>query len=141
MSAPRPWTLIAELTYACPLRCAYCSNPVTRPQAREPLTTPEWQRLLAEAEGLHMGAHLTSRLDEAGDLLSGLVGMNLDQFCQVALLPQGHFQAFLRATPDQRQRLQFCQDRAGLLLAPGLRITGQYGRRKAARQQYGGGGP
>ena len=23
----RPYTLIAELTYRCPLRCPYCSNP------------------------------------------------------------------------------------------------------------------
>ena len=30
----------------------------------------------------------------------GLLGMNLDQFCQVAMLPQGHFQAFLRADSD-----------------------------------------
>jgi len=48
---------------------------------------------------------LSSRLDEAGDLLSGLLGMNLDQFCQVALLPQGHFQAFLRADSAQRHQL------------------------------------
>ena len=48
---------------------------------------------------------LSSRLDEAGDLLSGLLGMNLDQFCQVALLPQGHFQAFLRADSAQRHHL------------------------------------
>ena len=27
-SAPRPYTLVAELTYRCPLRCVYCSNPV-----------------------------------------------------------------------------------------------------------------
>ena len=26
-SEPRPYTLIAELTYRCPLRCVYCSNP------------------------------------------------------------------------------------------------------------------
>src|SRR4029079_17123026 len=38
-------------------------------------------------------------------LVSGLLGMNLDQFCQVALLPQGHFQAFLRADSAQRHRL------------------------------------
>ncbi len=31
--------------------------------------------------------------------------MNLDQFCQVALLPQGHFQAFLRADSAQRHQL------------------------------------
>ena len=48
---------------------------------------------------------LSSRLDEAGDLLSGLLGMNLDQFCQVALLPQGHFQAFLRADSAHRHEL------------------------------------
>jgi len=48
---------------------------------------------------------LSSRLDEAGDLLSGLLGMNLDQFCQVVLLPQGQFQAFLRADSAQRHQL------------------------------------
>ena len=26
--APRPFTLVAELTYRCPLACAYCSNPL-----------------------------------------------------------------------------------------------------------------
>ena len=31
--------------------------------------------------------------------------MNLDQFCQVALLPQGQFQAFLRADSAQRHQL------------------------------------
>ena len=25
---PRPYTLVAELTYRCPLRCVYCSNPL-----------------------------------------------------------------------------------------------------------------
>jgi len=24
----RPYTLVAELTYKCPLRCVYCSNPL-----------------------------------------------------------------------------------------------------------------
>ncbi|MEM7581636.1 MAG: pyrroloquinoline quinone biosynthesis protein PqqE, partial [Cyanobacteria bacterium P01_A01_bin.80] len=28
MNINRPLTLIAELTYRCPLRCPYCSNPV-----------------------------------------------------------------------------------------------------------------
>ena len=48
---------------------------------------------------------LTSRLDEAGHLVTGLVGMNLTQFTQVALLPQGRFQAFLRARSEDRQKL------------------------------------
>jgi PqqA peptide cyclase len=25
---PRPYTLVAELTYRCPLACGYCSNPL-----------------------------------------------------------------------------------------------------------------
>ncbi len=48
---------------------------------------------------------LTSRLDEAGHLVGTLVGMNLTQFTQVAMLPQGRFQAFLRARSEDRQKL------------------------------------
>jgi pyrroloquinoline quinone biosynthesis protein E len=60
MNAPRPWTLIAELTYACPLRCAYCSNPVTRPSAGELLSLAEWQLVLTQAEELGvMQIHFT----------------------------------------------------------------------------------
>ena len=43
---------------------------------------------------------LSSRLDETGDLVTRLVGMNLPQFTQVAMLPQGRFQAFLRAKSE-----------------------------------------
>jgi pyrroloquinoline quinone biosynthesis protein E len=46
---PRPLGLIAELTYRCPLRCPYCSNPTEYPPAAGELTTAEWQRVLAEA--------------------------------------------------------------------------------------------
>ena len=28
MPPPRPFTLIAELSYQCPLHCPYCSNPM-----------------------------------------------------------------------------------------------------------------
>ena len=48
---------------------------------------------------------LSSRIDETGDLVTHLVGMNLPQFTQVAMLPQGRFQAFLRARSDDRHRL------------------------------------
>ncbi|SDH48021.1 AAA family ATPase [Nonomuraea jiangxiensis] len=48
---------------------------------------------------------LTTRLDEAGDLVGGLLGMNADQFCQVAMLPQGDFARFLRAEGDDRAKL------------------------------------
>ncbi|TIC86438.1 AAA family ATPase [Nocardioides sp. GY 10127] len=48
---------------------------------------------------------LSTRLDETGHLVSGVLGMNLTQFTQVAMLPQGRFQAFLRATSDERHQL------------------------------------
>src|SRR6478735_6652264 len=45
---------------------------------------------------------LTNRLDEAGQLVTGLLGMTCSQFTQVAMLPQGRFQAFLRASSTER---------------------------------------
>lgn len=45
---------------------------------------------------------LTNRLDDAGLLVTSLLGMTSTQFNQVALLPQGRFQAFLRATSIER---------------------------------------
>ncbi|GAA2150611.1 SMC family ATPase [Nocardioides koreensis] len=48
---------------------------------------------------------LSSRLDETGHLVTRLVGMNLAQFTQVAMLPQGRFQAFLRARSEERHQL------------------------------------
>lgn len=51
-SAPRPYTLIAELTYRCPLRCPYCSNPTDLTAHDGELSTDEWRRVLGEAEAL-----------------------------------------------------------------------------------------
>ena len=48
---------------------------------------------------------LSTRLDEAGHQITHLVGLNLTQFCQVAMLPQGRFQAFLRARSEERHKL------------------------------------
>jgi pyrroloquinoline quinone biosynthesis protein E len=49
---PRPYTLIAELTYRCPLRCVYCSNPLELERHRHELDTEDWIRVLMEAEEL-----------------------------------------------------------------------------------------
>ena len=76
-----------------------------RPKKRGTGTTREQARVTVTEHVDGDWVPLTSRLDEAGDLISGLLGMNLDQFCQVALLPQGHFQAFLRADSGQRHQL------------------------------------
>jgi PqqA peptide cyclase len=71
MRVPRPYALLAEITYRCPLHCPYCSNPVAVSLPRgsklhkggcEPphfgelsshnhheLTTDEWKRVIGEA--------------------------------------------------------------------------------------------
>ena len=60
MTAPRPYTLVAELTYACPLACPYCSNPLDFAAQRAELTTDDWRRVFTEAEALGvMQLHLT----------------------------------------------------------------------------------
>ena len=50
--AERPYTLVAELTYRCPLRCVYCSNPLDYGRHSEELDTETWLRVLHEAEDL-----------------------------------------------------------------------------------------
>ena len=49
---PRPYTLVAELTYRCPLRCVYCSNPTDWNRHADALTTDDWLRVFREAEAL-----------------------------------------------------------------------------------------
>jgi pyrroloquinoline quinone biosynthesis protein E len=51
-SVERPYTLVAELTYRCPLRCLYCSNPVHVASRSPDLDTGTWRRVLREAEAL-----------------------------------------------------------------------------------------
>ncbi len=50
--APVPLGLVAELTYRCPLRCPYCSNPGELGAYRDELTTEQWCRVLDEAREL-----------------------------------------------------------------------------------------
>ena len=52
MAAPRPYTLVAELTYKCPLKCLYCSNPVNFHEMRDELSTEQWTRTFSEAAQL-----------------------------------------------------------------------------------------
>ncbi|HLI80863.1 MAG TPA: pyrroloquinoline quinone biosynthesis protein PqqE [Candidatus Binataceae bacterium] len=51
-AAPRPYTLVAELTYRCPLRCVYCSNPIDFAHTRDELSTDEWRCAFSEAAQL-----------------------------------------------------------------------------------------
>ena len=78
--------------------------------------TPEWQRPKRRGTGTTTEKAaasllevvdgetrlLSSRAQEVGHFLSDLLGMTASQFQQVAMLPQGEFQTFLRATSQER---------------------------------------
>jgi len=51
-SEERPYALVAELTYRCPLRCPYCSNPTDFAEHPDRLTAADWTRVLTQAEEL-----------------------------------------------------------------------------------------
>jgi len=51
-AAGRPTTLLAELTYRCPLHCPYCSNPLEMVGADGELSTEDWKRVFTEARAL-----------------------------------------------------------------------------------------
>ena len=76
-----------------------------RPKKRgSGMTTEQASVVIAERVDGEWRTHST-RLDETGHLVTRLVGMNLAQFTQVAMLPQGRFQAFLRARSEERHHL------------------------------------
>jgi PqqA peptide cyclase len=96
----RPFLLLAELTYRCPLHCPYCSNPTRYPDGGE-LTTSEWQRIFREAAEmgvLHAGlsggeplqradlAELVAAAHEAGlytNLITSAAGLNESRLAQL----------------------------------------------------------
>jgi len=82
VTAPRLWNLVAELTYRCPLRCAYCSNPVAFREFPDALDTSDWCRVFREAAALGVvhvgltGGEPTLRADLA-ELVRGAAGAGL----------------------------------------------------------------
>jgi len=50
----QPLWLLAELTYACPLQCPYCSNPMEIAAYKKELSTDDWKRVMQQAR--KMGA-------------------------------------------------------------------------------------
>ena len=77
----------------------------SRPKKRGSGTTPQQASVVISERVDGAWVPLSTRLDETGHLVTALVGMNLTQFTQVAMLPQGRFQAFLRASSEDRHRL------------------------------------
>lgn len=53
MSSYIPMWLLAELTYACPLQCPYCSNPLQLEGSRkQELSTEQWLQVMQQAREL-----------------------------------------------------------------------------------------
>ena len=52
MMLSAPTTLVAEVTYRCPLRCPYCSNPLDLSRSSTELTTEDWTRVMTQARAL-----------------------------------------------------------------------------------------
>ena len=52
LTVSHPYSLLAELTYRCPLKCPYCSNPLKLRLDQQELETATWARVLAEAAEL-----------------------------------------------------------------------------------------
>jgi exonuclease SbcC len=76
-----------------------------RPKKRGTGTTTEQAKtLLRELVGGEWEP-LTNRNDEASQLLTDVLGMGIEQFTKVVLLPQGEFAAFLRAPAEERRPL------------------------------------
>lgn len=49
---PKPLSLVAELSYRCPLRCPYCSNPLDWARSTQELATEEWRRVIRQSRQL-----------------------------------------------------------------------------------------
>jgi pyrroloquinoline quinone biosynthesis protein E len=98
----RPFGLLAELTYRCPLHCPYCSNPLDLPPASGELTTDEWKRVLDEAAALGV---LHALVSGGEPLLRGDLA-ELVAAARLAGLYANLITSGLGLTPGRLERLQ-----------------------------------
>jgi pyrroloquinoline quinone biosynthesis protein E len=104
--APRPYTLVAELTYKCPLRCGYCANPEDYAAHADELGEADWARVFTEAEALGvMAVHLTGGEPLVRKDLAALVAHARQLGLYTSLITSG--------VPKSRDRLEALA-RAGL---------------------------
>ena len=101
----QPTVVTLELTLAA-RRLRITRSPAhERPKKRGTGTTTEPARVQLEEFREGGWTTLSSRIDETARVLDGLLGMALDQFRRVVMLPQGDFAAFLRATDEERREV------------------------------------
>src|SRR3954466_13844264 len=117
----RPSTLIAELSYQCPLHCPYCSNPVDigGEKYRGELETEHWIRTFGEARG-GRGPHLAATGGGGPGVLEGgwrggepMLRRDLDELCAAAR-DAGLYSSLITAGT------LFTRDRAEALKSAGL---------------------
>ncbi len=115
----KPFWLLAELTYRCPLQCPYCSNPVEIAKYNDELSTQDWIRVLRE--GRKMGAtqlgfsggepllrrdleELISEARELGyytNLITSGVGMDEDRIVAFKKAGLDHIQVSFQASNEE----------------------------------------
>ncbi len=113
---PRPLWLLAELTYACPLQCPYCSNPVDFAAHGAELSTEDWLRVLREARamgatqlGFSGGEPLARRdldtliaearkLGYYTNLITSAVGMDAERVARFREIGLDHIQVSFQAS-------------------------------------------
>lgn len=101
---PRPYTLIAELTYRCALRCGHCSNPVDHARRRDALDAGEWGRVLRESEALGVvQVHLTGG--------EPLLREDLETIVEEARRSELYVHLVTSGVPLSRERLASLRDR------------------------------
>lgn len=78
-----------------------------RPKSRgEGTTTQQSEAQFWELDGSEEGKLLVARkVNDATDLVRGLIGLDIDQFRQVMVLPQGQFRKFLLADSRERETI------------------------------------
>lgn len=101
MTLAPPLALLAELTYRCPLRCAYCSNPVDWRRFAPELAGELWRRVVREAGALGVHhLHLSGGEPLLRDDLESIVAEARDAGLFVNLITSAW-----GAPPDRWQRL------------------------------------
>jgi len=119
----QPLWLLAELTYACPLQCPYCSNPMDFAKVKSELSTEEWLDVFRQARamgatqlGLSGGEPLTrpdlveliSEARKMGfytNLITSGIGMNADKVAEFKEAGLDHIQVSFQASTEDLNNL------------------------------------
>ncbi len=115
---PPRW-LLAELTYACPLQCPYCSNPLDYAKYPSELSTDDWKRVLSQARkmgavqlGFSGGEPLTRqdlpelvkyarKLGYYSNLITSGYGLDEEKIIQLKTAGLDHIQVSIQASSQE----------------------------------------